>query len=86
MTEPAIRYDATTDTLLVELRAWPPPTQEDDPSAIGGEDAGVDLVIHYAADGRPFAYEIQNACEHPEHVTAALRARRAEAQPPRQAA
>lgn len=77
MTEPAIRYDAMTDTLLVQLRPWPAPAPGQDDALVGGEDAGEDLVIHYGPDGEPFAWEIERASEHPEHVTAALRARRA---------
>lgn len=72
--EPLIRYDATTDTLLVQLRPWPEMNAGD--ALIGGEDAGEDLVIHFGPDGQPFAWEIERASEHPEHVTAALRARR----------
>jgi uncharacterized protein YuzE len=69
--EPAIRYFPDTDTMAIELRPWP----EDgagDASAIGGEDAGEDLVIHYAADGEPWLWEIEHASVHPEHIAAAL--------------
>ena len=72
--EPVIHYDATTDTLLVQLRPWP--ETEGGTGLIGGEDAAEDLVIHFGPDGQPFAWEIERASEHPEHVTAALRARR----------
>lgn len=76
MTDPAIRYDATTDTLLIQLRPWPAPAPTHDFAAVGGEDAGDDLVIRYGPDGEPFAWEIERASEHPEHIAAALRARR----------
>ena len=46
-------------------------------SAGGGEDAGDDLVIHYAPDGRPWAWEIEHASRHPELVGDALRTMRA---------
>jgi len=35
-------------------------------------DAGEDLVIHYAADGQPWLWEIEHASQHPEHIAAAL--------------
>ena len=68
---PVIRYQPETDTMAIELRRWP-----DDPSGdaaqIGGEDAGEDLVIHYASDGEPWLWEIEHASAHPEHIAAAL--------------
>jgi uncharacterized protein YuzE len=69
--EPTIRYYAETDTMAIELRPWP--AQPDvDMDKVGGEDAGEDLVIHYAADGEPWLWEIEHASRHPEHIVAAL--------------
>lgn len=34
--------------------------------------AGEDLVIHYAADGEAWLWEIEHASAHPEHIAAAL--------------
>jgi uncharacterized protein YuzE len=69
--EPNIRYYAETDSLAIELRPWPAPTYGDT-SRIGGTDAGEDLVIHYAADGEPWLWEIEHASRHPEPIVAAL--------------
>jgi hypothetical protein len=71
VTASPITYDPATDTMLVELRAWPggSPTT---PGA-GGEDAGDDLVVHHAPDVEPWALEIEHASEHPELVAEALR-------------
>jgi hypothetical protein len=69
--EPTIRYRLETDTLAIELRPWPDDVGGDS-SMIGGEDAGPDLVIHYAADGQPWLWEIEHASTHPEHIAAAL--------------
>lgn len=68
--EPHIRYQPDTDTLAIELRPWP--ATQGDASLVGGEDAGEDLVIHYAADGQPWLWEIEHASRHPEHIAAAL--------------
>lgn len=77
MSERPLTYDPTTDTLLVELRPWPGEAGSAEP--VGGEDAAEDLVIHYASDGRPWAWEIEHASEHPDLVAGALRAMRAAA-------
>jgi uncharacterized protein YuzE len=69
--EPMIRYYPETDTMAIEVRPWPE-GQEGDLNEIGGQDAGQDLVIHYAADGEPWLWEIEHASSHPEHVAAAL--------------
>ncbi len=69
--QPNIRYYPDTDTMAIELRPWPG-NAGDHISAIGGEDAGEDLVIHYAADGEPWLWEIEHASAHPEHIAAAL--------------
>jgi hypothetical protein len=61
-------YEPSTDTMAIELRPWPGGEGE----AYGGEDAGPDLVIHYAPDGAPWLWEIEHASEHPEHIAAAL--------------
>jgi hypothetical protein len=45
--EPTIRYYPETDTMAIELRPWPEGAGGN-PNEIGGEDAGEDLVIHYA--------------------------------------
>jgi uncharacterized protein YuzE len=65
-------YEPTTDTMAIELRPWP----GGEGAGAGGEDAGSDLVIHYAPDGEPWLWEIENASQHPEHIVAALMAMR----------
>jgi uncharacterized protein YuzE len=70
--EPTIRYYPDTDTMAIEVRPWP--GDAGDRQQIGGQDAGEDLVIHYAADGRPWMWEIEHASSHPEHIAAALAA------------
>jgi hypothetical protein len=69
--EPVIRYYPDTDTMAIEIRPWPE-DQSGDPREIGGQDAGEDLVIHYARDGQPWLWEIEHASVHPEHIVAAL--------------
>ncbi|TXL79614.1 DUF2283 domain-containing protein [Vineibacter terrae] len=69
--EPTIRYYPETDTMAIEVRPWPA-EGKGDPSQIGGEDAGEDLVIHYGPDGTPWLWEIEHASMHPEHIAAAL--------------
>ena len=68
---PVISYHPETDTMAIELRPWPGDGEQDD-VRVGGEDAGEDLVIHYAPDGEPWLWEIEHASTHPEHITAAL--------------
>jgi hypothetical protein len=63
-----VRYYVETDTMAVEIRPWPGGKDDD---ALG-HDAGADLVIHYAPDGRPWLWEIEHASSHPEHIAAAL--------------
>jgi hypothetical protein len=77
--DPVISYHSETDTMAIELRPWPGDDNQGG-AQIGGEDAGDDLVIHYAADGEPWLWEIEHASTHPEHIAAALallRSRRA---------
>lgn len=69
--EPIIRYYPQTDTMAIELRPWPG-LEDGDRRLIGGEDAGEDLVVHYAPDGEPWLWEIEHASSHPEHIAAAL--------------
>jgi uncharacterized protein YuzE len=69
--DPMIRYCPDTDTMAIELRPWPG-DMAGNWSQIGGEDAGEDLVIHYAADGEPWLWEIEHASMHPEHIATAL--------------
>jgi uncharacterized protein YuzE len=69
--EAAIRYFPETDTMAIELRPWPEALGSDQAMA-GGEDAGEDLIIHYAPDGEPWLWEIEHASAHPEHIAAAL--------------
>ncbi len=65
-----VRYCVDTDTMAVEVRPWPGRLGE----TAEGEDAGLDLVIHYyPGDGEPWLWEIEHASEHPEHIAAALR-------------
>jgi hypothetical protein len=61
-------YEPMTDTMAIEIRPWPGGEGEKN----GGEDAGPDLVIHYAPDGAPWLWEIESASQHPEHIAAAL--------------
>jgi uncharacterized protein YuzE len=69
--KPNISYSPETDTMAIEIRPWPG-AGTGDGRYIGGEDAGEDLVIHYAADGEPWLWEIEHASLHPEHIAAAL--------------
>ena len=69
--EPTIRYYPETDTMAIEIRPWPG-EPAGAPDEIGGQDAGEDLVIHYAGDGQPWLWEIEHASAHPEHIAAAL--------------
>jgi hypothetical protein len=66
-----IHYYPETDTMAIGVRPWPQGVTGDE-RQIGGEDAGEDLVIHYAADGEPWLWEIEHASRHPEHIAAAL--------------
>lgn len=66
-----ISYTPESDTMAIEVRPWPAGARADD-REVGGEDAGEDLVIHYAADGEPWLWEIEHASRHPEHIAAAL--------------
>lgn len=68
----AIRYDVSSDTMFVQLR---------DVALDGGEDVGVDLVVHIGVDGAPGAYEIDHASTHPEHLAFVLGELRALEQP-----
>jgi uncharacterized protein YuzE len=70
-----ISYTPETDTLAIEVGSWPASGTGDERQT-GGEDAGEDLVIHYAADGQPWLWEIEHASKHPEHIAAALDALR----------
>ncbi|HWD59073.1 MAG TPA: hypothetical protein VG308_12375 [Stellaceae bacterium] len=56
--------------MAIELRPWP--GAAGNPVNAGGEDSDEDLVIHYAADGEPWLWEIEHASVHPEHIAAAL--------------
>lgn len=73
MSDGPVTYDRATDTMLVELRPWPGGAA----TAVGGSDEAEDLVIHYAPDGSPWAWEIEHASRHPDLVGDALRAMRA---------
>ena len=64
-----VRYCVDTDTMTIEVRPWPGGAGESGE----GEDAGLDLVIHYyPGDGKPWLWEIEHASQHPEHIAAAL--------------
>jgi len=53
--------------MAIEVRPWP--GQPGEPGE--GEDAGLDLVIHYyPGDGEPWLWEIEHASQHPEHIAA----------------
>ena len=71
MLNTSISYSPETDTMAIEVRPWPDSARGND-NEIGGEDAGEDLMIHYAADGEPWLWEIEHASRHPEHIAAAL--------------
>jgi uncharacterized protein YuzE len=75
MSDGPVTYDPATDTMLVELRPWPGGAATS--HAVGGEDAGDDLVIHHAPDGSPWVWEIEHASRHPDLIGDALRAVRA---------
>lgn len=68
-TDSPVFYDPASDMLRVELREWPP---GGDQAEVGGEDAETDLVIHYAADGKPWAWEVEHASKRPDLVARAL--------------
>jgi len=69
--EPNIRYYPETDTMAIELRPYPK-NEGGDPAQVGGQDEAKDLVVHYAADGQPWLWEIEHASAHPEHIATAL--------------
>ncbi len=75
MTQGPVTYEPSTDTLLVELRPWP--GGEPSVPTAGGEDEGDGLVVHYAPDGRPWAWEIEGASRRPDLLAKALTAVRA---------
>ena len=66
-----VLYDAETDMLYVEVRSWPGSLDEVSEQA-GGEEVEPDFVIHFAPDGRPFAYEVEHASLRPDLVGRAL--------------
>jgi uncharacterized protein YuzE len=70
MSRNPVTYDPATDTMLVELRAWPGGDASRAPA--GGQDQGKDLVVHYAPDGKAWAWEIEHASEHPDLIAKAL--------------
>jgi hypothetical protein len=72
----SVLYDPETDTLLVEIRPWPGSKPSEVNEEVGGEDAEDGLVIHYAPDGMPHAYEIEHASARPDLVARALSALR----------
>ena len=72
----SVLYDAETDTLLVEIRPWPASKPSEVNEEVGGEDEEEGLVIHYAPDGLPHAYEIEHASARPDLVARALSALR----------
>jgi hypothetical protein len=73
--EPVL-YDPATDTLLVELRPWPSASPAEVNDEVGGEDVEPGLVVHYAPEGRPHAFEVEHASERPDLVARALSALR----------
>ncbi|QJE72254.1 DUF2283 domain-containing protein [Aerophototrophica crusticola] len=73
----ALSYDPAADMLRVELRPWPAPRAGDDPASVGGEEQEPDLVVHFATDGKPWAWEIEHASRRPDLVARALAALRA---------
>jgi len=73
--ETDISYFPDSDTMAISVRPWPDVDARDE-QTVGGEDAGEDLVIHYAADGAPWLWEIEHASRHPR--THRRRARTAE--------
>lgn len=69
--ESPMTYDPDADMLRVELRPWPQGTAGDR-DTVGGEDVEPDLVVHYAADGKPWAWEIEHASKRPDLVSRAM--------------
>ena len=61
--EPNIRYYPETDTMAIELRPYPG-SASGDVAQVGGQDEAEDLVVHYAADGAPWLWEIEHASAH----------------------
>jgi uncharacterized protein YuzE len=76
MTGEPLLYDPATDTLLVQLRAWPAASPAMVNERVGGQDVEEDLVVHYGPDGLPHAFEIEHASERPALVARALSALR----------
>lgn len=66
-------YDPDADMLRVELRPWPAGGNAMD---AGGEDGEDGLVIHYAPDGKPWAWEVEHASKRPDLVARAFAALR----------
>ena len=68
--------DPETETLLVEIRPWPGAAPAEVNKQVGGQDAEHRLVVHYAPDGLPHAFEIEHASQRPDLVARALAALR----------
>lgn len=71
-----VLYEPETDMLWVELRPWPETSTGDD-RLIGGRELEPDLVVHYAHDGEPWAWEVEHASQRPDLVGRALATLRA---------
>lgn len=71
-----IFYEPGTDMMWVELRSWPEDGEGDD-AKVGGRELEPDLVVHYARDGQPWAWEVEHASQRPDLVARALAAVRA---------
>jgi len=54
--------------MAIEIRPWPCRVEDNGIA----RDVGVDLVIHYAPDGRPWLSEIEHTSRDPKHITAAF--------------
>lgn len=68
--EPVL-YDAETDMLYVEIRPWPGEPEVLN-EQVGGEEVERGLVVHFAPDGLPFAYEIEHASARADLVARVL--------------
>lgn len=71
-----IFYEPSSDMLWVELRPWPGDDVGDERN-IGGEEPEPGLIVHYARDGEPWAWEVEYASRRPDLVSRALAAVRA---------
>jgi uncharacterized protein YuzE len=58
------RYDASTDSLYIELRPV---------KAVRSKEIAEDIVCDFGADGLPVGYDVQHASRHDKFITTAIR-------------